>query len=154
MKRGWWGILASCLLCFSGCATRYAYRFDLERPEEAGDVDAVAAAAADPTGARLITLTVTNRTAAPLAVDWTRISVMGPDGRARALRPDTDLGWVPAGATQIARLSPFTLPEYGDEALAHEGARFVLEVPMRPNGELKVYRIHFGAHVAPLKERG
>jgi hypothetical protein len=153
MRRTGWGILASCLLCFSGCATRYAYRFDLERPDEAGDVDAVAQASADPTGSRLILLTVTNRTAVPLAVDWTKISVVGPEGRARSLRPDADLGWVPAGATQTARLSPFALPEYGDEALANEGARFVLEVPMRPNGERKVYRVHLGAHVARMEEK-
>src|SRR5262249_33056279 len=83
----------------------------------------------------------------------------GPGGEAHARGPAGGApgrglgGGAPGGAPQPPRLSPFILAEYGNEALANEGARFVLEVPMRPNGDLKVYRIHLGAHVAPLKEK-
>jgi hypothetical protein len=153
MRPGRWGILGSVLLCLSGCATRYAYRFDLETPKELGDSAVSTNAQVDPTGARLITLQVTNKTSTPLQVDWAKITVIGPDARSRALRPDTDLGWVPPGETLTARLTPFPLPEFGDEALANDGAKFMLQIPMRPNGEPKVYRIAMAASVSEVKEK-
>ena len=125
----------------AACAPRYAYRFQTVRPASQSDAQVSITVEPDPLNQRLLAVRIENRTAQPLDVSWTRIALTWPDGKTRTLRPDTDLGWVAPRSTQAARLSPFTLPEYGEPAHAYDGALFELAIPLSPLGEPTVYRL-------------
>jgi hypothetical protein len=142
---------ARCLavgLLFASCATPYAYRF--ERVEQTDDSNLELSATLDPTAAHEIVLTVHNLSAQPLQVGWAKISLLVPGAEKAALRPESDLGWVAPGATVVAHLSPFTLPNAGDDAKAFDARRFELEIPMTVLDEPRIFRCPFVAHVAPL----
>jgi len=90
---------------------------------------------------------VTNKTDQVLQVAWAEISITRPDGTGTALRPDVDLGWLPPGVTLAARLFPIALPHSGSAALANQGRRFQLNVPVIVRREAKVYNFTLTAHV-------
>jgi hypothetical protein len=140
--------VAATLVLASGCATPYAYRFERSGvgPPD-GDVEALVDV--DPAGEKAVHLQLTNLTDEPLQVAWTRIALAGPDGEPTALRPDRDLGWLEPGATLRAALGPFTLPSAGSAALAHDGQRFELWVPVVARREPRVLRYALLAHVQP-----
>jgi len=140
---------AVALLCATGCATPYAYRFEASPPSDGSD-DVETRVEVDPAGAKAVTLHVTNKTDEPLQVSWAKISIAGPDGKLVALRPDADLGWLEPGASQTAKLGPFTLPTAGDPALAYDGQHFELRVPMIVRREPKLVRCPLAVHVEPI----
>ena len=66
-------------------------------------------------------------------------------------RPNhVDLGWLPPGVTLAARLFPLALPHSGSAALANQGRRFQLNVPVIVRREAKVYHFTLAAHVREL----
>lgn len=154
-------------LCFlsllaTGCATPYAYTFHLSNPgvhlsSDPGardfleDADLKSEVAVDSSGLQAILLVLTNKTDQVLQVRWNDVRLVQPSGKKSVLLPDVDLGWIPAGATQTARLVPFVLPDRGDAAAAYEGRVFELLVPMVVRREEKQYRFSLTAHVRKLK---
>jgi hypothetical protein len=155
--------LTAAVLVLTSCATPYAYRFDPLDGGAAGDFAAAGCQAhedadvradlrVDPTGERAIFMTVANQTDQVLQVEWTQLTMTRADGLVIALRPDADLGWIEPGRKQLVRLIPFALPPSGDAALALDGQRFQLKVPMVVRRESKTYCYGFLAHVQEIKE--
>jgi hypothetical protein len=151
-----WAILAFAAL--ASCATPYAYRFNLEKQRAVSserpdgrvvvdDADVRAALLLDPTGARAVLLSLTNKTDQLAQVEWTRISIADSGGGPIPLRPDVELGWIPPGGTVSARLIPFALPPSGDAAARYQGRRFELAIPMIVRTEPRVFQYAFVAQV-------
>jgi len=149
------------LLATAACATPYAYTFhaagDGARPastpdarEIAEDADVRAEILFDPAVQRAILLDLTNKTDQVLQVEWTRISLTRTDGLETRPRPDVDLGWIRPGGTQAARLVPLVLPPSGDAALALQGQRFELAIPMIVRREPRLYRYAFSVQLQKL----
>jgi len=145
------------LLALVGCASHYEYTFHLTEPgvrpaaspgepEMLEDADVKAELLVDGV-AEAVLLDVTNKTDQVLQVEWAEISITRPDGTGTSLRPDVDLGWLPPGATLAARLFPIALPHSGRAALANQGRRFQLNVPVIVRREPKVYHFTLTAHV-------
>ncbi len=137
--------LGAAVLLLQGCVTPFGYRFEQLGPP--GDADLEAHVEVDATRARAVTLQVANKTDLPLQVGWADITLVGPDGRTTALRPDVDLGWVEPGATLTGQLGPFTLPTEGDAALAYQGRQFELQVPVVVRREPRVLHTVLLVHV-------
>ena len=155
-------LLMAGLCLTTACATPYVYSFRVTdagtlRPagsQNSGtveDADVKVELSVDPGELREIVLAVTNKTDQVLQVKWTNVVLTSPSGVVSAPRPDTDLGWIPPGTTQTARLVPFALPDRGDAALAYEGRLFELQVPMVIRRESKSFRYHLAAHVQERK---
>jgi hypothetical protein len=142
--------MMAALFVAAGCATPYAFRFDLADPA-AGDDDVSAAIRVDPTGSAALQYEVTNKTDQVLQVHWTQIAMRHPDGTTSTLRPDADLGWIQPGATMIGWLGPFVLPNSGPAAAAYDGRSLELEVPMTVRQEARVYRYQIAVHAQPLQ---
>lgn len=140
----------------AGCATQYAYTFEVSNPgakrsapntpDIIDDADLMAEVLVD-TVADAIQLALTNKTDQVLQVDWANVALTRPGGAATMLRPDTDLGWIAPGAHVVARLFPFALPRKGDAAAANNGQTFQLAVPTTVRREAKVFRYTLVAHV-------
>ena len=154
------GLAMAAWLASAGCATPYAYRFDLTDPRahEAGrpgvrdtidDPDVSVAIELEPLGAAAVLLEVTNKTDQVLQVDWAQIAMLHPNAAVSSLRPDRDLGWVLPGTKQAAWLSPFVLPTQGVAAAAYNGQQLELVVPMTVRREARVYRYHFVVRAQP-----
>jgi hypothetical protein len=148
--------LLATLFILTACATPYVYKFDPLEREAAGcqtpkDADVRVDLRMDPTGERAIFMTVANPTDQVLQVEWTKLSMTRADGLVTTLRPDADLGWIEPGQKQLARLIPFALPGSGDAALALDGLRFQLKVPMRVRREPVTYCHDFLAHTQESK---
>jgi len=150
-------LAAVALLALVGCASHYEYTFHLTEPgvhpaaspggpEMLEDADVKAEILVDGV-AEAVLLDVTNKTDQVLQVEWAEISITRPDGTATTLRPDVDLGWLPPGVTVAARLFPIALPHSGNAALADQGRRFQLNVPVIVRREAKVYHFTLTAHV-------
>lgn len=148
------------LLALAGCASHYEYTFHLTEPgvhpaaapgepEVLEDADVKAGIVVDGV-AEAVVLDLTNKTDQVLQVEWAEISITRPDGTATTLRPDADLGWIQPGAKLAARLFPIALPHAGGPALANQGRRFQLNVPVIVRREAKVYRFTLTAHVREL----
>jgi hypothetical protein len=133
-------------LAFAGCASHYAYTFDVPPLR---DADVTAELVVDP-AVDAIALALTNRTEQVLQVGWADISVAGANGHALPLRPDSDLGWILPGATVSARLFPLALPRDGDAAAAYEGRRLELTVPVIVRRETRQLHYSLTAHVREL----
>lgn len=148
-------LLLGVLLASPGCVRQYVYRFDFER---------VAVHSAETSSSRAdledektkvaiqflqdsILLSVTNKTDELLQVEWDKIDLLLASRTSRTLRPDTDLGWVPAGATASARLFPFVLPKPGNGAAAYAEQELVLKVPLIVEHEPVEHHFYFVAHV-------
>jgi len=153
MERHYWlaGLALAALFASEGCATTYAYHFDLTDPRahEGGrpgsrdtvdDPDVSVAIELEPLGAAAVLLEVTNKTDQVLQVDWAQIAMRHPNGATSSLRPDGDLGWILPGTKQAAWLSPFVLPTQGVAAAAYNGQQLELVVPMTVRRETRVYR--------------
>jgi len=152
----------------TACATPYTYQFQrlddgaASDPATAGsaavgcqmhdDADVSAELRADPTGEHAIFTTVTNKTDQVLKVEWTRVTMTRFDGLVTRLHPNTDLGWIDPSKQQSAQLIPFALPPSGSAALALDGKRFQLEIPMIVRRERKTYCYDWLAHVQETKE--
>jgi len=155
--------LLAALFVLTSCATPYGYQFNrldssttsdpaAAKCQMREDANVHAELRLDPTSERAIFITVTNQTDQVLQVDWAKLTMTRTDGLATTLRPDADLGWIEPGQKQLARLIPFALPASGDAALALDGQRFRLEVPMVVRRERKTYCYDFLAHVQETKE--
>jgi hypothetical protein len=153
-----WALGAALLL---GCATPYEYSFRPASPAAAAgfrpgeravieDADLRAEILLDPT-TQAILLELTNKTDQVLQVGWTRITMTCSDGSTTTPRPEVDLGWIPPGATQPARLVSFVLPRAGDRAAAYQGKRFELAVPVVVRRETRTYRYSFTADARPRR---
>lgn len=151
-------------LASAACPKPYAYSFrlvsadargapSLGEPDSFEDGDLRAELLVDPTRQRAIVLCLTNKTEQAIQVQWTKIAMRRSDGLGTTLRPDSDLGWIEPGARRVARLVPFALPPAGDAALALEGGRFELEIPMVVRREPTRYRFRWIAHVQPVEAR-
>jgi hypothetical protein len=145
--------LASC-----GCATEYAYQFELtdtgaQRATVAGigDVleDADVKAEIEMTEGAIV-LGMTNKSGEVLQVEWKKIVLDRGDGTSSRPRPEVDLGWIEPGAQAKARLVPFVVPRSGDHAAAYAERHLELDVPMVVRHEPKTMRFHFTAHVHAL----
>jgi hypothetical protein len=148
------------LLASVGCASRYAYTFQLTDPgahhaTSAGESDAIedadlkAEILVDPTADALV-LDLTNKTDQVLQIDWAKIAIARPSGNTTTLRPDVDLGWLLPGAHTAAKLFPIALPRSGRAAVANEGRAFRLSVPAIVRREVRVYHFTLVAHVREL----
>jgi hypothetical protein len=149
------------LSVFASCAPSYAYTFHLENrdvrasskpdgQEGLEDADLRVEILVDPTAARAIYLTLTNKTDQVLQVEWTNITMSGPGKGEVTLRPEMDLGWVLPGATVHTRLVPFALPPSGNQAAEYQGRRFELVLPVIVRREPRAYHYAFVATVEKL----
>jgi hypothetical protein len=149
-------------IAWVGCATPYAYTFHVVEPgvrlaaaPGAGDLledaDLRTELKVDPAGPQAIVVTLTNKTEQVLQVRWAEVTLLDGKGGSSAPRPDQDLGWIPAGATQTARLVPFALPDKGSAAAAHEGRVFELVLPLIVRRESRSLHVHLAAHVQERK---
>jgi hypothetical protein len=141
------------LLASVGCASHYAYTFQLTDPgaqhaTTAGEPDAIEDAELKTeilvdTVADALVLGLTNKTAQVLQVDWPKITIARSSGNATTLRPDVDLGWLPPGARVTARLFP----------IARELGRFLddARVPLDNNAsERSLRRVALGRKNYPF----
>jgi hypothetical protein len=135
------------LIVLAACSHQYDYAFHTTAPSE--DADLRAEVHVD-TAHQTVELAVTNKTDQVLQVEWARIALVRADGRGIVLHPDVDLGWIPPGATQPARLVPLAVPTRDKAALADDGKRFALRVPMIVRRERRIFDI---ALVAQVHER-
>lgn len=120
-------LIALCCLVAS-CQTPVAYRFQVATAADEPDVKTELAF--DPTGRRGISVRLTNQTDQVIQVNWRQVTLVDQRGTVTTPRPTVDLGWVKPGETQVAELSPFSLPEGGPEAHQYEGRHFTLRLPM------------------------
>jgi len=143
-----------------GCATKYAYTFQLASPgarvaQRPGDYDVLedgdlkAGIAIDTTADALL-LDLTNKTDQVIQVDWAKIAITRPSGGVTLLRPDVDLGWLAPGAHVAARLFPVALPRSGSAAATDQGRQFQIDVPVIVRREPKQYHFALVAHVREL----
>ncbi|HEY6036824.1 MAG TPA: hypothetical protein VIV58_21245 [Kofleriaceae bacterium] len=133
------------LAAVTGCATPYAYHFQLvEAPAQTGDTfeDAIVKARLRVDG-DAIELEVTNKTSELLQVEWSKIQLDRGDGTTAALHAATDLGWIQPGGNARADLVPVAFPHEGDAALAYQHRRIELAVPVIANREPSTYHFHF-----------
>jgi hypothetical protein len=140
-----------------GCATPYAYQFRISDPgahsatapgdRDSIEDDRIKAEFQMSDGAILLGLT--NKTEQNLQVEWDKVVLDRGDGTRTSVRPERDLGWVSPGTKASVRLVPFTCPRSGKAALAYEGRRLELAIPMVVRSETVVYRVHFLTHVEP-----
>jgi hypothetical protein len=142
------------LAAVSGCApASYLYSFDLtdpgainypdfRRPDVIEDPDVKLEVRADPTEFKAIALDVTNKTEVPLTVQWSLMSIIGPDAVQNPIRPQTDPGPIQPGAKVTALLVPFTLPSTGAAAKMYDGTTFELVVPLVVRGAPRESRYH------------
>jgi hypothetical protein len=151
-------VSVAALIASAACATPYAYSFHLSdegspHASEPGgwevreDANVRVELLVDPTGQRAILVEVANKTDQVLQVQWTKVTMTRSDGLRTTPRPDVDLGWIKPGEAQVARLIPFALPPSGSAALALQGQRFELEIPMIVRHESKSYRYALSAHL-------
>jgi hypothetical protein len=150
------------LMALAGCApANYLYSFDLtdpgahnfpdfRRPDFVEDPDVKIELRADPTEFKAIALDVTNKTEMPLTVQWSTISIVGPDREQRPLRPTAPLGENEPGAKISATLQPFELPSVGAAAKAYDDSIFELVVPVLVRGQPREYRFHLHAKVQKI----
>jgi hypothetical protein len=139
--------LATC----AGCATPYAYHFQLaETPVPAGDTfeDALVKARLRVDG-DAIKLDLTNKTDEVMQVQWSKIKLDRGDGTTTALHAAADLGWITPGASAQADLVPVAFPHEGDAALAYQNRRIELAVPVIAKREPSTYHFHFVVSVKP-----
>jgi len=130
---------------FAGCATPYAYHFQLaEAPAQAGDTfeDAIVKARLRVEG-DAIELDLTNKTSDVMQVEWSKILLDRGDGTTTALHAASDLGWIQPGGSAAADLVPVAFPHEGDAALAYQHRKIELAVPVIANREPSTYRFHF-----------
>jgi hypothetical protein len=145
------GVLAQRLLvlaAFAGCATPYAYHFQLAEAPQIGDgagdtfEDAVVKARLQVAGDG-IALDLTNKTDEVMQVQWSKIELDRGDGTTTALHAATDLGWIEPGESAQADLVPVAFPHEGDAALAYQHRKIELAVPVIAKREQATYRFHF-----------
>lgn len=144
-------LVLAAVSALGGCATPYAYHFQLaEAPQPAGDTfeDAVVKARLRVDG-DAIKLDLTNKTAEVMQVQWSKIKLDRGDGTTTALHAATDLGWITPGASAQADLVPVAFPHEGDAALAYQHRKIELAVPVIANREPSTYRFHFVVSVQP-----
>jgi hypothetical protein len=150
------------LLLAVGCApANYYYNFDITDPgshnlSKPGERDTLeddsvrAEILVDPTTFQAIALDLINKTDQILEVQWTQITMTGPDGSTLPLRPDADLGWVQPSSKVAARLVPFSLPPSGNAAASYDNSTWQLQVPMVVRGQPKNYQYHLIVHMQKL----
>ena len=155
-------LLASLMLAAAGCApANYAYNFDitdpgaknLTKPGERDlfeDADVRAELLVDATNFQSILLVLTNRTPAPLIVNWGQIGIIGPDRVARNIHPDEGVGPVEPYTRTRVRLIPFELPAVGGAAMSYDNQTFELVVPLVVQGKPRELRLHLMAHAVKL----
>jgi hypothetical protein len=142
------------LVLLAGCApATYLYSFDLtdpgaqnfkdfRRPDVMEDADVKVEIRADPTEFKAVALDVTNKTDAPLTVQWEQISIIGPDHEQRPLRPNAFAGSIEPMAKVQTVLVPFELPQIGSAAKFYDNTDFELVVPMVVRGMPRESRYH------------
>jgi hypothetical protein len=142
------------VLLLIGCApATYLYDFDLtdpgaqnfkdfRRPDVMEDADVKVEIRADPTEFKAVALDITNKTDAPLMVQWEQISIVGPDHEQRPLRPNSAVGSIEPMAKLSTVLVPFELPAIGSAAKFYDNTDFELYVPMMVRGSLREARYH------------
>jgi hypothetical protein len=147
-------LVLAAVSALGGCATPYAYHFQLaEAPQisdGAGDTfeDAVVKARLRVDG-DAIKLDLTNKTAEVMQVEWSKIKLDRGDGTTTALHAASDLGWITPGSSAQADLVPVAFPHTGDAALAYQHRKIELAVPVIANREPSTYRFHFVVSVQP-----
>lgn len=147
-----WTVRASPIFiaaCLAACAPTYDYAFAVAPPAARTDVETDVRVAPE---AGAIELALHNQTDQVLQVEWTNIALTRPDGNVTLLRPDTDVGWIAPGARVAARLFPLALPRKGDDALANDGARWTLDIPLVVRREPRTVRVTLSAHVFKVKK--
>ena len=152
----------SILVFLGGCAAgTYTYSFDLTDPgarnvQKPGqhdvleDNDLKAEILVDPTSFQAIMLDLTNKTDAPLMVQWDAISIINPDRTQLPLHADQGLGAVEPGAKISSRLVQFMLPSEGAAAKAYDNTDFELVVPVIVRGNPKELRYHMHARTIKI----
>jgi hypothetical protein len=138
------------LVTLAGCATPYAYHFQLAESPAPGDTfeDAVVKARLRVEG-DAIELDLTNKTDEVMQVAWSKVKLDRGDGTTTALHAAKDLGWITPGASARADLVPVAFPHEGDAALAYQNRNIELSVPVIANREPSTYRFHFVVSVKP-----
>jgi hypothetical protein len=138
--------------------SNYAYSFDLtdpgarnlQRPGQRDvieDADVRSEILVDPTSFQAILLDITNKTDQTLSVNWSAVSIIGPDGTQTPLHPDSAAPSVEPNARLVSRLVPFVLPSQGSPAAAYNNSTWELVVPMVIRGQPREYRYHLRAQV-------
>jgi hypothetical protein len=135
--------LALALVVVAGCATTYAYHFDVAAT--ALEDDSIKAAVQFTDGG--VQLQLQNKTDQIVQVEWNKISLDRGDGTTTRLHPSVDLGWIEPSNTAVATLVPLAFPQTGSPAAAYEGRTLQLAVPMVVRHESKTYRYLVVVHV-------
>lgn len=155
-------LLMPILLGLSACApSSYVYSFDLSDPgaknltkpgerDVLEDPDLRTEILVDPTSFQAIALDITNKTDAPVAVNWAGIYVITPDHTQQWLKPDAPQTEVASHVKATARLIPFSLPAAGPGAAVYDNSTFELVIPMTVRGQGRDYRLHLLARVKKL----
>ena len=142
-------------VCLAGaCApANYLFGFDLtdpgaknfpdfRRPDILEDADVKVEIRPDPTEFKAVAFDITNKTDAPITVQWDGISIVGADRQQRSLKPNAPVGDIEPGARLSAVLTPFELPSVGDAAKFYDNTDFELVVPMMVRGQPREARYH------------
>ncbi len=154
-------IVAAMLLLGACAPANYVYNFDLSDPgaknltkpgerDQLEDADVRAEMLVDPTNFQAILLDLTNKTDAPLVVNWAGIYVITPEHNQVYVHPDSMAAQIPPEVKVVARLIPFALPSQGPAAAIYDNSTFELVVPMQVRGEPREYRYHLLAKVKKL----
>ena len=154
--------LIALFLPLCACApANYVYNFDLSdpgarnlsRPGERDvleDADLKTEILVDPTSFQAIALDVTNKTNAPIQINWAGIYVITPDHTQQWLKPDSMQSEIASNVRATTRLIPFTLPPSGPGAAVYDNSTFELVIPMTVRGLPRDYRMHLLAKVKKL----
>ena len=130
----------------SSCRTPVAYRFQaasvLDEPDVKTEISL------DPIEHRRISVRITNTSDQVIQVSWRRVTLVDQRGTVTMPQPSLDLGWVKPGETQVAELTPFSLPDCAPDADAYQGMRFALYLPMVVRSEPRVLTQVFTAQVS------
>lgn len=154
-------ILPFALLLAACAPANYLYSFDLtdpgaknypdfRRPDALEDADVKVELRLDPTEFKAVALDITNKTEAPMQVNWALISIVGPDHVQSPLHPAQAVGDIEPGAKISALLVPFELPAVGPPAAAYDGSNFEVVVPLIVRGAPRENRYHLHVTVKKL----
>jgi len=145
------------LVSLAGCSySQYVYGFDITNSgavnskafrgaDTLEDADVKLEVRPDPTDFRAIEFDITNRTDAPLTIDWRAIVLVDPQHKQTTLAPQAMLGPIEPGARKHALVGPFVLPSLGGDARQYDGGKFELVIPAVVRGQPHEYRLHLRA---------
>ncbi|MFO0594923.1 MAG: hypothetical protein U0228_06455 [Myxococcaceae bacterium] len=153
---------ALALALASGCTpASYYYNFDITDPgarnlTKPGERDVYdtpeyrAELLVDPANFESVLLVLTNYTTQPIEVQWSQVTIVGPDQIAHTIHPDDVVARLEPNTKVRARLITFSLPTLGAAATSYDQAMFELLVPMWVKGKQQDLRMHLRAHAMKL----